>query len=200
MGSMKAEEVRGLAEEFGAKLNDPRRELSTMTGNTRAKKYSKANAEMIFECLGAGYTVIEACDAVGIHDSTVRLWRTPGHPTYNPEFSKAFEVAYKWGAHALEYMAFKLSMDVSGDKYEDVNKDGIRIMKPDSARVNARRLAVDTLYRMAGKRDKSFLNKDTDSSNDQRPITFLIQQFGSGKTKKVEVVKEAQITESKNNE
>lgn len=162
-------------------------------------KYTERIGDLLIELVGRGCLMEPACQLVGISRKTLYNWKNPEHDSYEKEFAIAFNSAFKQSGNKFAEDAIIIIDDKSGDTYTDINKDGIEIEKPNNANVTRDKHRSDIRMKMAAIRDpENFSNAGIEGiSEGNRNIIVNITQYGGSPAKKAEIVKEAQITEPK---
>lgn len=160
-------------------------------------KYTERIGKLLIELVSRGCLFESACQLVGISRTSLYYWRDPEHNSYEKEFALAFNRASKQSANKYADEALVIIDDKSGDTYTDINKDGIEIEKPNNANVTRDKHRCDHRMKMAAIRDpETFSNAGIEGiSEGNRSIIINLTQYGGSPDKKVEVVKEARITE-----
>ncbi len=126
-----------------------------MTGelNIVRSKFTQEKADTLVEMACQGETHVSMCEAVGIVPMTLQRWLNPASSYFKKGFYDLFIPAYKFGADILEGKSHEAALDSSEDLYEDMDKDGNVIMRPNMASVQRARLRVDSYIRLAGHRN-----------------------------------------------
>lgn len=172
----------------------------TFIGQHGNSRYTKRIGNLLIELVGRGCLNEKACQLAGISRKTLNNWKNPEHRLYKKKFAIAFYNAFKESANKFAEDALAIIDDKSGDTYTDINKDGIKIEKPNNANVTRDKHRYDARMKMAAIRDpENFSNAGIleNSTEDGRNVVVNITHYGGLLAKKAEIIKEAQIIEQK---
>lgn len=147
-------------------------------------------AELI-RLVGLGKTMKEQVE--GVKESmgvtmcadNIQKWKNPKLKSrYKKEFAEAYAEAYKNGADVIEAEVLRIADDTSKDTYEDKNKSGVVVKRPNNASVQRDRLRIDVRHRMMTVRNREKYGKTdtmTHVGNADQPI--IVTNFGDKKPK-----------------
>lgn len=156
---------------------------------TKNKIWSEELGEELVRLVGLGLTINQMLESIkesmGITMCANNLskWKNPkNEKRYKKEFAEAYAEAFKASADVIEAEVLKIADDTTKDVYEDTNKSGDVIKRPNNANVQRDRLRIDVRKSMMTVRNRDKYGKtDTLShvGNPDQPI--IVTNFGDKK-------------------
>ncbi len=119
----------------------------------RPTKFTEELGEDICDRILNCESIEAICKSVGIAHNTLIAWRDPEKAAYQEEFSKRFTLCLKDSADIFVGRAVAEALDDSRDWYNEVNKSGESVRKPNHAGSSRSKLIIDTCFTMAAFRN-----------------------------------------------